>query len=107
MVKVYFDQPDGQRLVLDLEEGESLMKGAVMNSVDGILADCGGALTCATCHVYVDDAWLERTGEVSPDEAAMLEFVVEPRKNSRLSCQIKLAPDLDGLVVRVPERQEA
>jgi 2Fe-2S ferredoxin len=107
MVKVYFDQPDGQRLALDLEEGESLMKGAVMNSVDGILADCGGALTCATCHVYVDDAWLERTGEVSPDEAAMLEFVVEPRKNSRLSCQIKLAPDLDGLVVRVPERQEA
>lgn len=105
MVKVCFDQPGGTRVFLDLEEGESLMKGAVMNGVDGILADCGGALTCATCHVYVDDAWLEKTGTVGPDEAVMLEYVIAPRENSRLSCQIRMSKELDGLVVHVPEEQ--
>lgn len=87
-------------------DGRSLMKAAVDAGVDGIAADCGGALTCATCHVYVDEAWLDRLPPPSADEDTMLDYTAEERRpNSRLSCQIALTPALDGLCVTLPQRQ--
>ena len=91
-----------QRIVA---EGLSVMEGAIRNNVPGIDADCGGACACATCHVYVDDAWREIVGGPSPMEEDMLDFGYDVRPNSRLSCQIKVTDELDGLVVRIPERQ--
>jgi ferredoxin, 2Fe-2S len=88
-----------------VEPGTSVMQGAVTNSVRGIIGDCGGACSCATCHVYVDPAWLDKVGEKSETEAALLEEVCDGQSNSRLSCQIKVSPELEGLVVRVPEKQ--
>ncbi|MNT81861.1 Ferredoxin-6 [compost metagenome] len=81
------------------------MENAVRNSVPGIEAECGGACACATCHVYVDEAWTEKVGAPSPMEEDMLDFAADVQPNSRLSCQIKVTAGLDGLVVRVPERQ--
>ena len=81
------------------------MEAAIENLIPGIEAECGGALACATCHVYVDQAWLEKTGEVTPVEQDMLDFAYEMKPESRLSCQILMRDDLDGLVVRIPERQ--
>jgi len=85
--------------------GDSLMEAAVSNEVPGIDADCGGGCACATCHVYVDEAWLEKTGEPSPMETSMLNLAEGVANNSRLSCQISLNESLDGLVVRLPESQ--
>jgi 2Fe-2S ferredoxin len=81
------------------------MKAAVDNDVAGIVADCGGAMTCATCHVYVDEAWQSRVGPPSELETSMLECVVDPQPNSRLSCQITITEALDGLVLHLPKRQ--
>ncbi|PPJ46311.1 2Fe-2S ferredoxin [Rhizobium sp. KAs_5_22] len=96
---------DGTRFELAAAEGSTVMENAVRNSVPGIEAECGGACACATCHVYVDEAWSEKVGAPSPMEEDMLDFAVDVQPNSRLSCQIKVTPALDGLVVRVPERQ--
>ena len=96
---------DGTRFELDAEAGSTVMENAVKNSVPGIEAECGGACACATCHVYVDEAWREKTGEPSPMEEDMLDFAYEPQDNSRLTCQLKVTGDLDGLVVRMPEKQ--
>lgn len=96
---------DGTRFEIAAAEGSTVMENAVRNSVPGIEAECGGACACATCHVYVDDAWTEKVGAPSPMEEDMLDFAVDVQPNSRLSCQIKVTPTLDGLVVRVPERQ--
>jgi 2Fe-2S ferredoxin len=82
------------------------MEGAVKNNVIGIDADCGGACACATCHVYVEEAWLDRTGMPSAIEQSMLDFAKDVEPNSRLSCQIKVTDALDGLVVRMPESQQ-
>ncbi len=81
------------------------MEVAVKNLVPGIEAECGGALACATCHVYVDEAWREAVGGPSEMEEDMLDFAYDVRSNSRLSCQVKMTPELDGLVVNVPEQQ--
>lgn len=105
MSQVEFKSPTGESIILDAPEGYSLMEVAVRNGVDGIDADCGGACTCATCHVYVADAWLDRLPAPQAGERDMLEFAVDPRPNSRLSCQIKLTAALDGLCVEIPERQ--
>ena len=105
MLKVTFIQPDGSEQVVDTDTGLTLMESAKMNDVPGIEAECGGACACATCHVYVDDAWRDRTGTPSQMEEDMLDFAFDVRESSRLSCQIKLAPELDGLVVRVPAKQ--
>ncbi|WCT72169.1 2Fe-2S iron-sulfur cluster-binding protein [Sphingomonas naphthae] len=105
MPQVEFKSPDGDSTVLQGEDGFSLMEVAVQNGVDGIDADCGGALTCATCHVYVDPEWLDRLPPIETGEADMLEFAVEPRGNSRLSCQIRLSAALDGLIVEIPVSQ--
>lgn len=96
---------DGTRFEIAAAEGSTVMENAVRNSVPGIEAECGGACACATCHVYVDDAWTEKVGAPSPMEEDMLDFAVDVQPNSRLSCQIKVTSALDGLVVRVPERQ--
>jgi ferredoxin, 2Fe-2S len=105
MAKITYIEFNGDERVLDLEPGTSVMQGAVGNGVRGIIGDCGGACSCATCHVYVDPAWLNRVGEKSAAEAALLEEVCDGRPNSRLSCQIKVTAELDGLVVRLPARQ--
>lgn len=105
MPKVTFVDPDGTRRAVEAPLGWTVMEAAVKNDVPGIEAECGGACACATCHVYVDEAWMEAVGPAEPMEADMLDFASDLRPNSRLSCQIKLAPELDGLVVTTPERQ--
>ena len=105
MPHITFVTPDGTRHEIDAANGTTAMENAVKNDVPGIEAECGGACACATCHVYVDEAWLERVGEPEPMEEDMLDFAYEPRPNSRLSCQITLSNELDGLVLTVPEKQ--
>jgi 2Fe-2S ferredoxin len=105
MVKITFIQPDNSEQVVECEPEMTLMEAAKLNSVPGIDAECGGACACATCHVYVDDAWREKTGTPSQMEEDMLDFAFDVRDSSRLSCQIKLKPELDGIVVRVPAKQ--
>ena len=96
---------DGTRFELDAETGSTVMENAVKNSVPGIEAECGGACACATCHVYVDEAWTEKVGKPDVMEEDMLDFAYEPKPESRLSCQIKMTDELDGLVVHVPAKQ--
>ena len=105
MPKAVFVQPDGSEKEIDVARMESLMRAAVRCNVDGVVAECGGALTCATCHVYVDPAWGPRLPPPEPQEEGMLECALERREESRLSCQIRVTAELDGLVVRVPEAQ--
>ena len=105
MVKITFIQPDNTEQVVETEPSMTLMEAAKLNNVPGIEAECGGACACATCHVYVDEAWRDKTGAPSQMEEDMLDFAFDVRESSRLSCQIKLKPELDGLVVRVPAKQ--
>ena len=106
MIRVTYLQPDGRADTLELNEGSSVMQGAVLRAVPGIRAECGGGCACATCHVYVDQDWLARVPPAELMEAEMLEGVAaERRPGSRLSCQIVLSPSLDGLVVHLPECQ--
>ena len=87
--------------------GDSVMEGAIHNSVDGIVAECGGACMCATCHVYVDPAWLAKLLPIAEDENAMLDSTASPRlANSRLSCQLRVTKELDGLIVKTPPTQQ-
>ena len=96
---------DGTRFEIDDESGSTVMENAVKNGVPGIEAECGGACACATCHVYVDEAWTEKVGKPEVMEEDMLDFAFEPKPVSRLSCQIKMTDEFDGLVVHVPEQQ--
>ncbi|SIQ13492.1 ferredoxin, 2Fe-2S [Rhizobium sp. RU20A] len=96
---------DGTRHDLDVQDGTTVMENAVRKAIPGIEAECGGACACATCHVYVDDAWTAAVGAPEAMEEDMLDFAFDVRPTSRLSCQIKMSPALDGLVVHVPERQ--
>lgn len=105
MPKVTFVQPDGSRRDVLAKEGDGLMRAAQINDIAGIIGECGGSMTCATCHVYVDEAWTARVGRPGEDEGFMLDFASETRPNSRLSCQVDLDGDLDCLVVHVPETQ--
>ncbi len=106
MPKVTYVDPDGTELEVDADAGTSVMMAAVNADIDGIVAECGGSLMCATCHVYVDDAFADRLPEMSADEDEMLEAAASERlPTSRLSCQIELSDELDGLVVRLPETQ--
>lgn len=106
MARITYIEADGTEHVVEVEPGLSVMKGAVLNGVPGILADCGGSASCGTCRVYVDEAWRGRTGEASDDEDAMLVLnVSDDRPGQRLSCQIEVTEELDGLIVRMPERQ--
>ena len=105
MAKITYIEFNGAEHVVDVKNGLSVMEGAVKNNIPGIDADCGGACACATCHVYVDQAWLDKTGSQSAMEESMLDFAENVEPNSRLSCQIKVSDDLDGLVVRMPQSQ--
>jgi ferredoxin, 2Fe-2S len=105
MAKVTFVEFSGTEHVIEIKNGLTVMEGAVKNNVPGIDADCGGACACATCHVYVDAAWEGKTGSKSAMEESMLDFAENVEANSRLSCQIKVSDELEGLVVRMPESQ--
>ena len=106
MTTITFVHPDGREQRIAASAGESAMQAATRHDIGGILAECGGNAMCATCHVYVDDSWLPRLPAMADDEDALLDgTAAERRGNSRLSCQIKLSADLDGLVLRLPERQ--
>lgn len=105
MTKIAIVAFDGTRFDIDAENGSSVMENAIRNSVPGIEAECGGACACATCHVYIDEEFTETVGQPEAMEEDMLDFAFDVRPNSRLSCQIKVSDDLEGLVVRVPERQ--
>jgi 2Fe-2S ferredoxin len=105
MAKITFIDHTGAARTVDADVGSTVMETAIKNGIAGIEAECGGACACATCHVYVDEAWREKTGAPSPMEEDMLDFGFDVRANSRLSCQIKVTDALDGLVVRTPERQ--
>lgn len=105
MVRIVFVQPDMRLIETDANAGVTVMEAAIRSQIPGIDAECGGACACATCHVYVDDAWAERVGPPSEMEEDMLDFAYDVRPTSRLSCQMKLRDAWDGLVVHVPVRQ--
>ena len=105
MAKITYIEFDGTPHEVDVEPGFSVMEGAINNGVPGIEAECGGCCSCATCHVYVDANWISVAGEQNALEKGMLEAVLELKSNSRLSCQIEVTEDMDGLVVHLPELQ--
>jgi ferredoxin, 2Fe-2S len=105
MPKITYIDHEGTARTVEGEVGATVMETAIKNGVPGIEAECGGACACATCHVYVEDPWRATVGEPSPMEEDMLDFGYDVKASSRLSCQIKVTADLDGLVVRTPERQ--
>jgi len=105
MPRLKFIAFDGTEFDIQADNGSTLMENAVRNGVPGIEAECGGACACATCHVYVDEAWAEIVGPPEPMEEDMLDFAYDVRPTSRLSCQVRVREELDGLTVRVPERQ--
>jgi len=102
---IHYIDSNGGEYEVEVPEGCSVMQGAIDGMIDGILAECGGQCRCGTCHCYVDEHWLDKIVKVDEVEAMMLEAVVEPRHNSRLSCKIKVTKEHDGLIVRIPERQ--
>jgi len=105
MPKITFIQPDGSAVEIDARSGESLMEAAIDNDVAGIVAECGGACSCATCHVYVDPEWAARLPAPDALEDGMLDCVLDRKDSSRLSCQIRVEDALDGMRVSVPEEQ--
>ncbi|RBP09659.1 2Fe-2S ferredoxin [Roseiarcus fermentans] len=105
MTKITFIDATGEPRTVDGQDGSTVMETALRNSIPGIEAECGGACACATCHVYVSDEWTEKVGSPSQMEEDMLDFAFEVRPSSRLSCQIKVSPELDGLVVTTPAKQ--
>ena len=105
MAKITFVDSEGRARTVDAEVGSTVMETAIRNSIPEILAECGGACACATCHVYVDEAWTDKTGKASAMEEDMLDFAFEVQPNSRLCCQIKVSTDLDGLVIKTPGKQ--
>lgn len=105
MAKITFITADGSQTEVAGKNGDSVMVTAVNNGIEGIIAECGGAASCATCHVIVDPEWYARLPEPQSIEKDMLEFAAERTDTSRLSCQIKVSDDIDGLVVTVPESQ--
>lgn len=105
MVKIIFADHSGTEREVDANVGESVMEAAVRNNIPGIDADCGGACACATCHVYVEDSFLAKTGEQEAMEQSMLDFADGVQENSRLSCQISVSAELEGMKVTTPESQ--
>ena len=105
MPKITYIDHQGSTRTVEGELGSTVMETAIKNAIPGIEAECGGACACATCHVYIEEAWREAVGEPSPMEQDMLDFGYDVRSNSRLSCQIKVVAEFDGLIVRTPERQ--
>ncbi len=103
MPKITYITPDGTHHEVDVESGYSVMEGAINNEIEGIVAECGGACACATCHSYIDDAWLDKMPPMDDMEDSMLDAAFERKNNSRLTCQIEISDALDGLIVHVAE----
>ena len=105
MTKITYNTHDKKTQTIDVQNGLSVMEGAVQNDIPGIDADCGGGMACATCHVYVKDDWFDKITPKEDGEEDMLDMAFEPKKNSRLSCQIIISNELDGLIVNIPSKQ--
>ena len=105
MPRVRFIKADGSTSEVEAVSGDSIMETAIDNDIDGIVAECGGACSCATCHVYVEDEWLGKLRPPDALEDGMLDCVIDRRPNSRLSCQLRVSEEIDGITVRVPESQ--
>ena len=105
MPKITYIEHDGKTHTIEVASGLSVMEGAVQNNIPGIDADCGGSMACATCHVYVKEEWFDKVNIKSEGEDDMLDQAYEPNKLSRLSCQISVTDDIDGLIVNLPEKQ--
>tara|TARA_B100000029_G_C17054076_1_gene770606 strand:+ start:11 stop:331 length:321 start_codon:yes stop_codon:yes gene_type:complete len=105
MPKITYIEHNGKSHTIDVSNGLSVMEGAVQNNIPGIDADCGGGMACATCHVYVKQEWFDKLPKKEEGEEDMIDMAYEPSKYSRLSCQISVSDELDGLVVHLPEKQ--
>ncbi|MDC0533637.1 2Fe-2S iron-sulfur cluster-binding protein [Candidatus Pelagibacter sp.] len=105
MAKITYITDDNKNHTIDVDNGLTVMEGAVQNDISGIDADCGGGMACATCHVYVKEEWLDKLPKKEDGEEDMLDMAFEPKQNSRLSCQLTVSDDLDGLVVNIPSKQ--
>ena len=105
MAKITYIEHNGKSHTVEVKNGLSVMEGAVQNNIPGIDADCGGSMACATCHVYVKEEWFDKVNIKSEGEDDMLDQAYEPNKHSRLSCQISVTNDIDGLIVNLPEKQ--
>ena len=105
MPKINYTDSSGNTKTIDVENGLSVMEGALQNNIPEIDADCGGSMACATCHVYVDEKWLDKIPKIENAENDMIDMAFEPKKNSRLSCQLIVSDDLDGLHVTTPKKQ--
>ena len=105
MAKITYNTHDNKTHTIDVQNGLTVMEGAVQNDIPGIDADCGGSMACATCHVYVEEKWLNKIPKAEEAEVDMIDMAYEPKKNSRLSCQIIVCDELDGLTVTTPEKQ--
>ena len=105
MPKITYIEHDGKTHTIEVASGLSVMEGAVQNNIPGIDADCGGSMACATCHVFVKEEWFNKLPKKEDGEEDMLDMAFEPKKNSRLSCQLMVSDQLDGLVVNLPEKQ--
>ena len=105
MAKITYHTHDSKTHSIDVQNGLTVMEGAVQNDIPGIDADCGGGMACATCHVYVKEEWLDKLSEQSESETDMLDFAFETKSNSRLSCQLMLEDKHDGIIVNLPEKQ--
>ena len=105
MPKITYINSDAQANTIEVQNGLTVMEGAVQNDIQGIDADCGGGMACATCHVYVEENWFDKLPKKEEGEEDMLDMAFEPKKNSRLSCQLIVSDELDGLVVNIPSKQ--
>ena len=105
MAKITYITHDNKTYTIDVEKGLSVMEGAVQNDIPGIDADCGGGMACATCHVYVEDSWFNKIPKAEEAEQDMIDMAYKPEKNSRLSCQIVVSDEINGLIVTTPEKQ--
>ena len=105
MAKINYIDHSGNKIEINVENGLTVMEGVVQNNIPGIDADCGGSMACATCHVYVEEKWLDKLPKEEEGEIDMIDMAFEPKKNSRLSCQLLVSDDLDGLIVTTPEKQ--
>ncbi len=105
MAKITYVDYQGNSNTVEVENGLSIMEGAIQNNIPGIDADCGGSMACATCHVYVEEKWLNKLPKAEDGEVDMIDMAFEPKKNSRLSCQLTVTNELDGIIVTTPEKQ--
>ena len=105
MPKITYKDKDGNSKTIEVEKGLTVMEGAVQNDIPGIDADCGGSMACSTCHVYVEESWFSKLPKAEDAEVDMIDMAHEPKKNSRLSCQLIVSENLDGLIVTTPAKQ--